>query len=179
MKKSILFLLLCFMAINVSAQQHLEFLGKSLNGNLTQFTKQMEAVGLTRNYEASKPFDDARVFDGEYAGYLADFYVYYHPTTKLVYRAKAVIPFGTEETAASVAQDIIDELLESYRGKYDDDPDEDGNPNLRFYVFANGNNNKPLGIIDVYMDCDDDEEEYDIHVDYIDIANAEKAGYNP
>lgn len=178
MKKLFVLSLLCLLTLGASAQEHMKFLGKSLNMNLSQFTAQMQKLGYERDIEASKSFDDCRVFDGEYGDYLADLYVYYDSTTKLVYRAKAVIPFGTEETAASVTDDFITEILESgeYDGKYDDDPDERGNPNLRLFVRSSVDRDEFIGIVDVFMTCDEDEDEYDVHVDFIDLANARKAG---
>lgn len=175
MKKSLLLLLFCVMALSASAQQHFKFLGADINGTISQFTKKMEAAGLTRDYESSKPFNDCRVFEGDFEGYRADFYVYYHPKTKLVYRAKAVVPFGTELYAVDLAQDMIDKILDTYDGRYDDDPDENGYPNIRFLVESDYDEDEFIGIIDVYVSADD-EDDYNVHVDFIDIANAEKCG---
>jgi len=63
MKKSILLLLVCFLAISLQAQEHLKFKGVPIDGTLKEFVLKLEAKGL----KTAAMQDGIAVLQGDFA----------------------------------------------------------------------------------------------------------------
>ena len=115
MKRTISLLLLCMIWFVASAQQHMKFMGIPLDGTITTFTTKLQAKGVKISPNNSKSGAGCRWFVGSFFGQSAEIYVYYNPTTKIVYRAKAVIERDKFEQlkAEGVIQDGMIPKLEN------------------------------------------------------------------
>lgn len=88
MKKYLTLILFVLMSITAAAQ-HMKFMGIPLNGTIAQFTTKLQSKGITISPTNKYSGAGCRYFSGSFFGKRAEFYVYYIPSSKLVYRAKA------------------------------------------------------------------------------------------
>ena len=105
MKRIVLMLVSCMMVMSVMAQnEHLKFMGIPLTGTITTFQTKLAAKGISYDKVASSQTESGvRCFKGVFSGEKANIYVYYNEKTKVVYRAKAVIEYPTEEACTGAS----------------------------------------------------------------------------
>lgn len=179
--KKILTILLLFVAMNASAQ-HLKFMGIPLDGAYANFQTKLIAKGLTlaKDYNATSPVGH-RMFNGSFCGYKSEFFVYYNPKTKIVYRSKAVISNSDLKYIEQVYSEIKDMIIKKYNEPYSKDSKYEGRSSIRYYLMKEGTTAWDLdnsqGTIDLYIKenkLDYFTTTYSLHIDYEDRINSEK-----
>ena len=152
----------------------MKFMGIPLNGTISEFTAKMKAKGASISPGNSVSGPGCRWFNGTFFGKKAGFYVYYNPSTKIVYRAKAVI----SSTDFDYVKSIYDEINSVIQNKYDEKHSEGTN-----YGYASIHYNIDLGTgatfyegtIDLFFsETNFYDKEYNLHIDYYDEANRRK-----
>lgn len=158
------------MTLGAMAQsQHLKFMGIPLNGTISAFHQKLVAKGYKPYVELNKQSGPgARSFKGTFFGREAYIHVYYNPKTKIVYRAKAVLEYTSEEDMQSVYQELKVALGEKYSGALMFENEYSGYERLSCFVDNGG--------IDLYCTKIDDSylTYYLVHVDYWDDINSKK-----
>lgn len=178
--KKILTILLFFVAVSASAQ-HLKFMGIPLDGSIANFHSRLIAKGLTpeKEFNATSPVG-SRMFNGSFCGYKSDFFVYYNPKTKIVYRSKAVIDDRNLENIERAYKEIKDMINEKYKDAYSKDYFGGEHRSIRFFLMKEGTTAWDLdnsqGTIDLYITEQGEYfyKTYFLHIDYIDRINSEK-----
>ena len=133
------------MVMSVMAQnEHLKFMGIPLTGTITTFQTKLAAKGISYDKVASSQTESGvRCFKGVFSGEKANIYVYYNEKTKVVYRAKAVIEYPTEDIAKQNYSKFSSMLREKYiTGDFVDSDHDDypaiiirvPNSKLEFYI---------------------------------------------
>ena len=180
MKKSIILLIISIVALCVPMQaQHLKFMEIPLTGSITQFQSKLQAKGVKYDKETSNLFPaGTRVFDGVFAGEKAKIYVYYDPSSKTVYRAKAVVTCETASICESKYQEFKS-LLSTKYNCFEQVSEQDGHE-CNTYVIAKDNPTSMddiIGGITLYVSTSDfiyPIEQY-LHIDYNDYQNSLKS----
>lgn len=168
-----LLLLLCA-PLQVSAQQHLKFMGIPLTGSIDNFQRKLAAKGIQpdREFNRMMPFG-SRCFKGRFTGKNCTFHAYY-TDNKTVYRAKAVYSNENE----GLADQFYEEIKAMLQAKYPDglvmNGTFEGYDAFDVMVLA-ADGETVLGLINLYktrygMSVID--YEYSIHVDYTDHINS-------
>lgn len=165
-------LLLCIS----SYAQHMKFMGIPLNGTISEFTAKMKAKGAIISPGNSVSGPGCRYFNGTFFGEKANFYVYYNPSTKIVYRAKAVIT----STYFDYVKNIYDEIKRVIQNKYQEKHREgtfEGYVHVHYDIdlgtkgiFSDGTIALYFGEINLHKN----EKGYDLYIDYYDTANRKK-----
>ncbi len=168
-----LLLLLCA-PLQVSAQQHLKFMGIPLTGSIDNFQRKLAAKGIQpdREFNRMMPFG-SRCFKGRFTGKNCTFHAYY-TDNKTVYRAKAVYSNENE----GLADQFYEEIKAMLQAKYPDglvmNGTFEGYDAFDVMVLA-ADGETVLGLINLYktrygMSVID--YKYSIHVDYTDHINS-------
>lgn len=154
------------------AQEHLKFMGIPLNGTINQFQTKLAQKGVAVDTELSRKLDmGCRAFNGSFSSKRATIYVYYDETTKVVYRAKAVI----SSSERSLRDQNYEYFVSMLSVKYDDaeiSKSEHNSHEEVSYLIPRKDELSDymyLGGIDVY--CSNFGLNYGVHVDYIDTIN--------
>ena len=180
MKKSIIFLIISIVACCCPVEaQHLKFMGIPLNGTITQFQNKLQAKGVKYDKKISQMSPSGvRAFKGTFAGEKADIYVYYDPSSKVVYRAKAVICYPTALICDNHYDEIKSLLSSKYPDAYTESGYQDGHESYSYIVSEEGNSGlrNILGLIGIYISEGDILDIYDryLHIDYTDYLNSMK-----
>lgn len=172
MKKSIILLVVTFCAMFAQAQaEHLKFMGIPLAGTITQFQQKLAAKGVKYDKAMSQQLPaGVRMFNGTFAGEKSKIFVYYDPSSKVVYKAKAVSGYPTASNCNTKYEDLKSMLQSKYSEAETDIDYQDGHEAYYFRVYDNGN---PLGVIAVYVSYNlyaypmDNE----VNIEYIDYVN--------
>lgn len=187
--KRILFLLtFCVISLVAMCQttpSHLKFMGIPLNGTITTFQGKLIAKGCSLNKAVSNSIAvGCRAFKGTFLSKKVDIYVYYNTSSKIVYRAKAVMSGISEDIADQEYKRIHDLLLTKYNESYEDEGTNEGKPSLSIlprcsYDEDNSVWQNSYGEIDLYITKDDQEfirypYNYNLHIDYTDRVNSDK-----
>lgn len=116
MKKIVYLLFALLTTLSVNAQkEHLKFMGIPLTGSITNFQSKLTAKGISYDKAASlRSQAGIRCFTGMFSGEKADIFVYYNEKTKIVYRAKAVVEYSSEDIAKSRYSKFSSMLKEKY-----------------------------------------------------------------
>lgn len=123
MKKILLFVGLCLSALLVFPQnQHLEFKGIPIDGNLSDFVSKMKEDGFT-SQEYGK--DNVAIMEGEFAGKHATVFILATSITKTVW--KIAVNYKEKESWHSLKSEY-DEMKKMYIKKY-------GTPEEDFHFF--------------------------------------------
>lgn len=168
-----LLLLLCA-PLQVSAQQHLKFMGIPLTGSIDNFQRKLAAKGIQpdREFNRMMPFG-SRCFKGRFTGKPCTIHAYY-TDNKTVYRAKAV--YSNEDEG--LADQFYEEIKAMLQAKYPDglvmNGTFEGYDAFDVMVLA-ADGETVLGLINLYktrygMSVID--YKYSIHVDYTDRINS-------
>lgn len=174
MKKTLLLLMTCLMALTMQAQkEHLKFMGIPLNGTITTFQTKLQSKGIKYNAKMSAEIKDpCRAFQGVFSGYDATIFVYYNEKTKVVYRAKAVIKYNDKETGESKFSDFKYKLKTKYANAYSYDGEQNDHPSLNMSV-PDSKEERYIGTIDLYFTNPQYSfmDEVYLHIDYTDTPN--------
>ena len=170
MKKvlSLLFAL-CFAVSTYGQEEHLKFMGIPLNGTINSFQNKLVAKGFKPDtYFNNDPSHISRCYTGKFAGYEASVYVYYIPTSKIVYRAKACIMNESREFTENVYETMEDLIKRKYSDSIIEENEQDGHPSVIALT--------ELGLVGLYRSVFDKSypTTYMIHVDYEDYNNSRK-----
>ena len=175
MKKRILSIVVIFtLAMTTSfaqGEQHLKFMGIPITGTINQFQSKLASKGITVDQSVNKYIGvGGRAFKGVFAGKKAQIYVYYDETTKIVYRAKAVIDSYDEDTSDNDYYHFVDLLTTKYPDVEVETGEHDGYESTTLYVPNNSTGNyQYLGSIDVFRS--EDYSAYSLYIDYTDTGN--------
>lgn len=168
-----LLLLLCA-PLQVSAQQHLKFMGIPLTGSIDNFQRKLAAKGIQpdREFNRIMPFG-SRCFKGRFTGKSCTIHTYY-TDNKTVYRAKAVYSNDNEGLADQFYEEIKELLQTKYPNGLVKNSTYEGYDAFDVMVLA-ADGETVLGFINLYktrygMSVID--YEYSIHVDYTDYINS-------
>lgn len=175
MKRTISLLLLCMIWFVASAQQHMKFMGIPLDGTITTFTTKLQAKGVKISPNNSKSGAGCRWFVGSFFGQSAEIYVYYNPTTKIVYRAKAVIERDKFEQLKNIYDEISTSIDSKYLGRHKEDTYE-GKVSIHYDIDLETSADYYEGSIDLFF-TDNGLTYYTtyyLHIDYYDEANRRK-----
>lgn len=172
MKKSLIILILSVLAMCLPAQaEHLKFMGIPLTGSITQFQQKLTAKGVKYDKAMSQQLPaGVRMFNGTFAGEKSKIFVYYDPSSKVVYKAKAVSGYPSASSCNTKYEDLKSMLSSKYSEAETDIDYQDGHEAFYYRVYNNGN---PLGVIAVYVSYNlyaypmDNE----VNIEYIDYAN--------
>ena len=175
MKKIVYLLFALLTTLSVNAQkEHLKFMGIPLTGTITAFQSKLTAKGISYDkVSSSKSQAGIRCFKGMFSGEKADIFVYYNEKTKIVYRAKAVVEYSTEDIAKSRYSKFSSMLKEKYLTGTFLDSDHDDYPALSIKVNDNQFENV-VGYISLYISKPPYsflDERY-LHIDYEDHDNS-------
>ena len=117
MNRTLLSLLFCLFTTIASAQNgHLKFMGIPLDGTINEFSAKLAAKGCSVDEYLSQDHVGDRIFDGVFMGNRANLFVYYQPTTQIVYRAVAVIKKEDEDIIKSLYEEPKKLLNNKYIG---------------------------------------------------------------
>lgn len=175
MKRTISLLVLCMIWFVASAQQHMKFMGIPLDGTISTFTTKLQAKGVKISPNNNKSGVGCRWFIGTFYGESAEIYVYYNPTTKIVYRAKAVI----ERDKFDLLKDIYDEISASIDSKYlgrHKEYTHEGRVSIHYDIDLETSADFYEGVIDLFF-TDNGLKYYTtyyLHIDYYDEVNRRK-----
>lgn len=164
-----------------SAQNgHLKFMGIPLNGSINEFSAKLAAKGIKISTD-SKIFPvGTRSFDGVFMGKKANIYVYYTPSTKIVYRAKACIEYENEDIIKSLYNETKSLLSDKYYG-FEDSGTHNGYEAWELFVSRYPDDKEMVwfrcyGNINLYISkyTDTYPTTYTLHIDYTDQINDDK-----
>lgn len=173
----ILFLAITAVAFSQSSS-HMKFMGIPLNGTITQFQAKLTAKGCTYDKITSAYLPSGvRSFKGNIVGNNAIIFVNYNPKTKIVYRVKAVINNLTNNTA-SLKYDELKGLLSVKYTQFNTGSNDFGET-VAFTADADGTESMIIGEVDLFITKDTEEwrnypYNYNVHIDYYDLANSLK-----
>lgn len=168
-----LLLLLCA-PLQVSAQQHLKFMGIPLTGSIDNFQRKLAAKGVQpdREFNRIMPFG-SRSFKGRFTGKSCTIHTYY-TDNKTVYRAKAVYSNDNEGLADQFYEEIKELLQTKYPNGLVKNSTYEGYDAFDVMVLA-ADGETVLGFINLYKtrhELSVISYEYAIHVDYTDYINS-------
>lgn len=182
MKKRKLFLVLfCLFTIMASAQNgHLKFMGIPLNGTINEFSAKLIAKGFKVDAYSKYSPVGSRTFDGVFMGRKTSIHVYYIPSTKIVYRAKACITNEDEDIVKGIYNETKSLLLDKYYG-FEDSGTHNGYDSWQLFVSRYPYDDEMVwsrcyGIIDLYISKFTEiyPTTYTLHIDYTDQINDDK-----
>lgn len=176
MKRIAISIVLIFSAICMFAQsEHVKFMGIPLNGTILQFQQKLVAKGCRHDTRTSSVFPNGiRAFNGSFAGHKADIYVYYDETTKIVYRAKAVITCNGENIRDVQFNDIKNLLDTKYGTLFSQKDTQEGFDSYLFPILSE-QSSEIIGSVAIYVTENQyGYHEYSLHVDYYDSNNNQK-----
>lgn len=180
MKKSIILITLCMVAFCCPVQaQHLKFMDIPLDGTITQFQQKLVAKGVKYDKTLSAQLPaGARAFLGDFAGEKADIFIFYDPKSKIVYKAKAVVSYVTED----ICENKYDEFKALLSSKYDafEQSGYEYGHETNTYVIAKENASSIddiIGYICIYVAEPVIPYPYkrELHFEYVDHHNSQKA----
>lgn len=168
------------MIINESKCTKLKFMGIPLNGSINEFSAKLAAKGIKISTD-SKIFPvGTRSFDGVFMGKKANIYVYYTPSTKIVYRAKACIEYENEDIIKSLYNETKSLLSDKYYG-FEDSGTHNGYEAWELFVSRYPDDKEMVwfrcyGNISLYISkyTDTYPTTYTLHIDYTDQINDDK-----
>ena len=173
MKHTFLIFRMLITSLCVDAQtEHVKFLGIPLNGTIQQFHQKLVAKGCQHDAKVSSMISKGtRAFKGTFAGKDADIYVYYDETTKIVYRAKAVITCNSNNIRDIQFNDIKGLLDTKYGSLFAQKDTQDGYDSYSYPIFSE-QTEQMIGSVGIYVSENEfGYHEYVLHIDYYDSAN--------
>ncbi len=172
MKKILSFVVCMLICLGIQAVEHMKFMGIPLDGTITQFQAKLAKKGVTHDVAGSKNLSPGcRGFKGTFSGKKANIYVYYDTTSKVVYRAKAVIDYTEESISTGDYDYFVRMLSEKYYNAEKIEGKQDGYDTITLLV------PNPLDAIYKYIGSIDVYRSkyytllYMLHVDYTDTYN--------
>ena len=152
--------------------EHAKFMGIPLNGTIQQFHQKLVAKGCRHDTKTSSVISNGtRAFKGSFAGNDAFIYVYYDETTKIVYRAKAVISCSGEVMRDTKFNDLKGLLETKYGTLFSEKDTYEGHDSYTYPILSK-QSGEMIGVAGIYVSKNEYSlDEYGIHVDYYDFAN--------
>lgn len=178
MKRIILSMALIFaiMLPSLAQTEHVKFMGIPLDGNIDTFTTKLKNKGCTINSINTLVEKGTRVFDGYFSGEEATICVYYNPSNKKVYAAKAYFDcFGKTRTLDSF-ESFKNNLSQKY-GSFDmiesTTDDDYGHEFPKVMIGIRDDDFEMIGLIVMYITCYEygTNGTHSIHVQYEDLIN--------
>lgn len=173
MKKINALILVLLISLSSFAQvDHMRFMGIPLDGTINNFQTKLSAKGIRIDSKSSRETENGvRVFKGFFSGYQASIYVYYDESSKIVYRAKAVIKDNSLSISNNTYNDFTTSLSKKYEFAETQTGAQDGYDSISFLISGSPFNTEYvyIGRIDVYRS--DYLLNYMTHIDYNDTAN--------
>lgn len=116
MKKGLLFIIFLFTSnICFSQSQHLSFMKSSINGNIDTFQSKLSSLGFIPYKELNLITPKGmRVFNGRFAGEMANVIVYYCPVTMNVFKVRVAINDNNEARINSLFDKFQKALTQNY-----------------------------------------------------------------
>lgn len=178
MKKTIILMTLCLVAFCCPVQaQHFKFMGIPLNGTITQFQQKLANKGIKYDKTLSAQLSiGTRAFSGTFAGEEATIYVYYNPSTKIVYSAKAVIDCSSESISDNKYSEMKSLLSSKYIYAETEEGYKEGHEKMTYYIYDDGitSYNTLHGVIVLYVTKAEYSSIRFLHIEYADIINGKK-----
>lgn len=169
MKKYLVLIL--FALISISAlSQHMKFMGIPLNGTIAQFTTKLQQKGVTISSANKYSGNDCRFFSGIFYGKEARIFVFYIPSTKLVYRAKVVFEFDNADRRDEFKNEIYNKIINKYNSEIKTSWLNDY-ISYKILIDLGVRSDIYEGRIDLFYSY---EYTYSLHIDYYDCVNYEK-----
>lgn len=176
MKRIAISFILLFISFCIFAQtDHVKFMGIPLNGTIQQFHQKLVAKGCRHDAKLSSLLSKGtRVFKGSFADKNADIFVYYDESTKIVYRAKAVI-ICSGDNIRDVQFEDFKNLLDTKYGTLLSNKGTKENYDAYSYPIFSETTDYMIGRVDLYVSKQEfGYHEYTLHVDYFDDINTKK-----
>lgn len=178
MKRIVFYLLFSFLAISVNAQKHLAFMGFPLDGSITAFQQKL----ATKNVIPDDVVNDGTIpgalfYKGTFSSDNAQIIVYFNPTTKNVYRAKACIMSTVESQILKKLGEYKEMLIEKYSPSFTENNEQDGYPSYTIPIFikeVEEDEKSLIGTISLYISKlyqVHGNYQYTLHLDYTDVIN--------
>ena len=115
MKRLSFILIALFISICAFAQsEHIKFMGIPMGISISSFQSKLEAKGVKYDKASKQLPSGSRMFQGTFAGHKAQIFVYYDPSTKLVYRTKACVEREDKPALDQVFFDFISMFAEKF-----------------------------------------------------------------
>jgi hypothetical protein len=106
--KRLVLLLLCTLPILLFAQEHMEFRGIPIDGNVSDFVSKMKGIG----YTLDEVDGDITIMNGKFTGKDASIYIISSPKTKIVCRVTVYFEKQTSWSSIKSLYENYKELLE-------------------------------------------------------------------
>lgn len=172
MKRILLSFALLLSFSSLHAQNHMKFMGIPLTGTINQYQAKLQNKGVYVDVAANKTIGvGCRCFKGSFSGKDAQIYVYYDESSKIVYRAKAVIDSSDEDIRNNNYNYFVNMLSTKYFDAESEKSSQNGHESIR-YLIPNEESAfyKYLGSIDVFC-ASYYSISYSVHIDYTDTIN--------
>lgn len=172
MRRTIFLLVICILAMCVPAQaEHLKFMGIPLTGTIAQFQQRLAAKGIKYDKGISQQLPaGVRMFNGTFAGEKAQFYIYYDPSSKIVYKAKTVSGFPDANSCNTRYEELKSSLSTKYSEAETETYYENGHESFYYRLYDKGN---PSGVICIYVSNNSYSYPFnhEVNIEYIDYVN--------
>ena len=174
-KVAISFLTVMITVCSFAQTEHIKFMGIPLNGTIPQYHQKLVAKGCSHDVKTSSMLGNgARAFKGSFAGNKADIVIFYDESTKIVYRAKAIISCYGESTRDSKFNDMKDLLDTKYGSLFSFKDTHEGYDSYVWSIFSE-TSEQMIGTVGIFVTENEfGFHEYSLHVDYYDFANNKK-----
>ena len=187
MKRLSFILIALFISICAFAQsEHIKFMGIPMGISISSFQSKLEAKGVKYDKAFEQLPSGSIMFQGTFAGHKAQIFVYYDPSTKLVYRTKACVEREDKPALDQVFFDFISMFAEKFGEENVATPmqsqDQDkrqshlkgySSRNIDLYYSGVFTENGRIDIYEVVSDPDyiiHINDVYTLHIDYFDDA---------
>ena len=175
-KKYYFFLLcvLCLFPLSIQAQHHMEFMGIPLTGSITEFQSELLAKGAIYNETMSQKLPiGVRLFTGVFADEDVAIYVYYNPTSKVVYEAKVMMVYSTKNSCEIKYNEMKGVLSSTYSDVDANIDFLEGHECCYFILLNEGDPDDPLGTIQLSVQAIGPY--YSVHISFLDSINSIKS----
>lgn len=114
MRRIIYFLIVLFVSLNIKAQSdHFTFMGIPIDGKVSKFEKELKKKGFCV-VPYGKEIKGVWIYNGIFAGEVANVYVAFEEKTKIVFRVSIIIKCFSEEEVTSKYENIRDMIYKKY-----------------------------------------------------------------
>ncbi|MBR5117106.1 MAG: hypothetical protein IK100_00500 [Muribaculaceae bacterium] len=174
MKRLLLFLISSIFCLFPFAQ-HMKFMGIPLDGTISTVTTKLQNKGMSIHPDNKKIDAGCRMFEGYFYGKPATIYIYYDPSTKIVYRGKAVVQDSDYERLKNLYDEIYVSIDSKYLGRHKEEMYK-GYPSVSFDIDLETSADFFEGNIDLFFTDNGLTyyKSYSLHIDYYDEVNRRK-----
>lgn len=172
MKRFFPFLLVLFFASSVFGQQHLKFMGIPLNGSINEFTSKLQRKGFTISPLNKYASVGTRILEGRFFDLLSDVRVFYVPTTKNVFSARATMYFSEKKTCTSIQEEIENIIEYKYIYVKEAGKTKAGNDLNVYKIYHNSGDDEDYYYGLIYIGQYYNNGKYELNITYEDRYNA-------